>query len=50
MSDLSNFMYVGPPEICDICKESYPLTHIVFDGRVFVCFYCWISEDTKQYE
>jgi hypothetical protein len=44
-----DYIYIGPPETCDICNNEEPLMSIIFDGRQFICFYCSIREETKEY-
>ena len=33
-------MWIGNPEKCDCCQESYPMSWIIFDGKRFLCTAC----------
>lgn len=34
-----DLLWIGSPEQCDVCHETYPMSWIIYDGR-FMCYAC----------
>lgn len=39
--EVPEMIWVGSPEVCDRCGESYRMAWIIFDGVEFLCWACW---------
>ena len=40
-----DYYWEGSKEICNKCKESYPMVWIIFDGKEFLCYSCFYEKN-----
>ena len=36
-----DYYWEGSREICNQCKQEYPMVWIIFDGEKFLCYSCY---------